>query len=126
MYYYAEIVRSELNHRGKPRLVSVLADFPDVLHYGFDADGPAPTRVEAKEGSRVRFWGFPEEIETPLPDGVTKLTKTVFGKGIADREAVKPVAVEIVRGPTLQERFDAASTDAERISVLAENAGLVA
>lgn len=122
--FYAEIIKREPNHRGKPRLVSVLAELPGALHHGFDGDGTPPKR--GKEATRVRFWEFPKALTTPLPDGVAKLTKTVFNKGIADREAAKPVAPQVTSsGPTFEERYTAASTDTERIDMMARELGLL-
>ncbi len=87
--YYSETVKREPNRRGKPRLVSVLADLPGVQHHGFDGDGTPPKRGE--EAGHSRLWEFPTALPTPLPDGVTKLTKTRFDKAVVDREAAKPV-----------------------------------
>ena len=119
MFYYTETVRREPNHRGKPRLVSVLADLPGVLHHGFDGDVPK----RGQEAGHHRLWEFASALPTPLPDGVTKLTQTVFDKAIADREAAKPVVEIVEPRPTRKERYDAATTPEEQIALLAEAAG---
>ncbi len=90
--YYAEPVKREPNHRGKLRLVSVLANLPGARGHGFDGDGTPPKR--GSEVGHCRFWEFETALPTPLPDGVTKLTQATFDKAIADREAAKPVALE--------------------------------
>ena len=87
--YYSESAKRELNYRGKPRLVSVLADLPGALHHGFDGDGTPPKRGD--EAGHQRLWEFTKALPTPLPDGVAKLTKTAFNKAIADREATRPI-----------------------------------
>lgn len=89
MPYYSEPAKREPNYRGKPRLVSVLANLPGAQGYGFDGDGTPPKRGE--EVGRFRLWRFVRALSAPLPDGVAQLTKTAFDAAIADREAAKPV-----------------------------------
>ena len=102
--------------------MSVLADLPGAIHYGFDGDGTAPAQGEL---GRSRFWGFSEALETPLPEGVVEVTKAYFDKKIVDREAAKPVAPAVDSSPTLRDRYEAASTTGKKLAVLAEAAGLV-
>ena len=82
--YYTEPVRREPNHRGRPRLVTVLGDLPGALHHGFDGDG-------TPNGAAMRLWQFAEALSEPLPEGVTELPQGEFETAIADREAAKPV-----------------------------------
>ncbi len=83
MAYYAESIKRGPNHRGRPRLVTVLGNLPGAVGHGFDGDG-------TPNGATVRLWEFAEVLLGPLSDGVTKLTAAAFNKAVADREAAKP------------------------------------
>ncbi len=121
MFYYIEPVKREPNHRGTPRLVSVLGGLPGAQGRGFDVDGLPPKRGE--EAGHNRLWGFGAALATPLPDGVVQLTQTAFDNAIADREAAKPVPA--IPGPTPKELYAALTSLEQKVAMLAEVAGLV-
>ncbi len=82
-HYYAEPVTREPNHRGRPRLVTVLGVLPGALHHGFDGDG-------TPKGATVRLWEFADALPRPLPEGVEELIRADFNRAISEREAAKP------------------------------------
>ncbi len=114
--YYTEPIRREPNHRGRPRLVSVLAGLPGALHHGFDGDG-------TPNGATVRLWEFKSALPTPLPDDVKKLTTFSFDKAIVDREAAKP-APPLPPPPTEAQVEYAAANQAGKIDMIARRLGL--
>ncbi len=89
MAIYAEPVTREPNHRGKPRLTTVLGALPGAVGRGFDGDGTPPRR--GQEGGHRRMWWFDTPLPTPLPVGVVLLPEPAYLAIEATRERTKPL-----------------------------------
>ncbi|KKM80333.1 hypothetical protein LCGC14_1340890 [marine sediment metagenome] len=88
MPYYAEPVIRRPNHRGKPRLTTMLGSLPGAVGRGFDGDGTPPRR--GKEGGHRRLWWFKTALPIPLPIGVVLLPEPAYNAIVETRERTKP------------------------------------
>ena len=89
MPIYAEPVTRAPNHRGKPRLTTVLGGLPDAVGRGFDGDGTPPRR--GKEGGHRRLWWFETPLVAPLPPSVVELPEAAYNAIERTRERTKPL-----------------------------------
>ncbi len=94
MPIYAEIVDRKLNHRGKPRLMTVVGLLPGVVGLGFDGNGTPPKR--GQEAGRKRFWRSEVALPLPFPPGVVELPESAYLAIEQIREATKPLPPPII------------------------------
>lgn len=88
MPIYTEPVIRAPNHRGKPRLTTVLGNLPGAVGRGFDGDGIPPRRKQENGHSRV--WWFKTPLDE-LPPGVVEITDAAYTSIDEERERTKPV-----------------------------------
>ena len=94
MPFYAEPVVRHPNHRGKPRLATVLGDLPGAVGRGFNGDGTPPRR--GQEGGHRRLWWFETALPTPLPMDVVVVPEPAYLAILEIRERTKPLPPPIV------------------------------